>query len=477
MPIFRYTFKKILVSPSTWVIFVLSTFILGLCWVLPVALTIPFLEINNSEITKEFVLSKFLYTWKLTTFTGFVGLMFIIFVGIKATQIFRDEIDDGTLLILVSKPISRNRIWAEKWLSFQATIISYTFLVIFFAGILLVIPGLSRPIVFLTFLPYMGILFGIVLLFDLIFSSIVLLLSLVINGKATVALAVGFAALMSIFSQVIEPIVDIPHDYFQLSHAAAVYQDVNKKVSSNDFDWFKEQIASKGNGYSNSIHEVIKDVYSKEGILGNPDMYPDFYDPEGEQTAVHAIITNGSHKGSYTSEQISLLTHINNISSVFRQWNQQSYEELMTGTRVGGGNNSGGIWTGLTSDFNYVDYNAFNVIEGMNVVVKKTVVDTFQKQISKKRIMRYLNIFYQFYYLWNGTWAANDLYVGEGSYVMLQDPYIISFNEIGDNQYKVDANSGKNKIINFPALVTVYVLLGLGLLTTSWYVFNRRDFA
>lgn len=466
MPIFRYTFKKILVSPSTWVIFVLSTFILGLCWVLPVALVIPNLD-DGVEITKDFVLSGFLEMWKLLAFTGFIGLMLIIFIGIKGTQIFRDEIDDGTLLILVSKPISRNRIWAEKWLSFQATIVGYIFLVIFFAGILLVVPGIGQPIIYLTLLPYMGILFGIALLFDLIFTSIILLLSLVINGKATVALAVGFAALMNIFSLSIDPIITIPQEYFQLSHAVAVYHDVDKKVSGEDFNWFKEQIKLDDDGqeYKSAIREVMKSVYSQEDI--NPN-YPSDYNPYAEQKAVRAIITGGEYKGSYTAEQISLLTHINNISGVFRQSNEQSYEKLMTGA------NDIGQW----SKFSYVDYNAFNVIEGMNMTVNQTMVDNFQSQVTKKRVMRYFNIFYQLYYLWNGAWGDNNfLYTSNYVYESQNDPYLISFNDIGDNQFKVDANSGKNKIINFPALVTVYVLLGLGLLGTSWYVFNRRDFA
>ncbi|WP_245938479.1 hypothetical protein [Spiroplasma phoeniceum] len=40
-----------------------------------------------------------------------------MFIGFKAVQLIRDEIDDGTLLIFSSIPISRTRMIIEKWLA------------------------------------------------------------------------------------------------------------------------------------------------------------------------------------------------------------------------------------------------------------------------------------------------------------------------------------------------------------------------
>lgn len=472
MPIFRYTFKKILISPSTWVIFALTLAILGLSWSLLAITLLPTSYINGADVkldwNHDLVLSIFVPTWRILVFTAFVGLMLIIFIGVKATQIFRDEIDDGTLLILVSKPISRNRIWAEKWLSFQVTVVSYIFFSILIGSLFLLIFGGSG--LYIPLLPYLGILFGITLLFDLIFTSVVLLLSLVLNSKATIAITVGFAALINIFSQAIDPLVNIPHDYFKISHAVVVYRDMDKKLNNDDFTWFKEQVTlNNENDYSNAIRDVLKDVYTKENI--DP-TYPSNYDWAKEQIAVHAIITGGETTGTYTTEQIALLTHINNISGVFRQWKEQSYEELMTGYNVGSGN--GGWWSGSR---NYVDYDAWKVVEGLNITVDKSVIDNYNSKITKKRAMRYVNVFYQLYYLWNGAWAENNsLYISDSDYSNYDDPYLISFNDTEDNKYQVNTNSGKSKIINFPALVSVYLLLGLGLLGTSWYVFNRRDF-
>lgn len=285
MPIFRYTLKKILFSPSTWVIFVLTVLILAVAW------SLPFNLLNNPNArtnwTKELVLSFYLGYWKGLAFTAFIGLMLLIFVAVKSIQIFRDEIDDGTLLILVSKPISRNRIWLEKWLSFQVVIVGYIFFTILFSGLILLIPGSH---VYSILFPYMGLLFGISLLFDLIFTSIVLLISLIMNSKATIALTVGFAALINVFSQVIDPLVKIPDSYFEISHGVEVFHYLEKKLSSNDFEWFKEQFNNKN--YQDDIDKILKKVYQTD-IKEIADAYPEeHYDAIKEQQVVNDIVAN-----------------------------------------------------------------------------------------------------------------------------------------------------------------------------------------
>ncbi|MBE4704081.1 ABC transporter permease [Spiroplasma platyhelix] len=468
MPIFRYTLKKILVSPSTWVIFALTLAVLGLSWSLPVAL----LTSSGQKIdwTKDLVLSMFLPAWKILSFTVFISLMLLIFIGVKATQIFRDEIDDGTLLILVSKPISRNRIWAEKWLSFQVTIVSFLFFNILLGGLLLAIPGIGGSVVYLTLLPYMGILFGIGLLFDLIFTSIVLLMSLVLNSKATIAITVGFAALINVFSQAIEPLVVIPSTYFELSHATAVYHDFEKKVTSDDITWFEGQL--NNSNYKSDISTIMKKVYSTN--IPDVPAYPSYYDPVREQEEVHKIIAKPADYPAYSDEEVALLKHIDSFSNAFRQWKEQSYEELMTSNYVGRGNGTGGI---VIAPKNYVDYSVYNVIEALNLTISQNELDNFNTKITQKRVMRYFNIFYQLSYLWSGAWGENNaLYISNLEYQNSGDPYLIAFDK-DDNNYKVDTSSGTTKIINFPALITVYLLLGVGLLGTSWYVFNRRDFS
>lgn len=468
MPIFRYTLKKILVSPSTWVIFILTIVVLGLCWALPIALFS--IAGDNISWTKDLVLLFFYPTWKLLAFTGFIGLMLLIFIGAKATQIFRDEIDDGTLLILVSKPISRNRIWFEKWLSFQTTVIFYIFFTILIGGLLLIIPGVGGTVVYLALLPYMGILFGIGLLFDLIFTSIVLLLSLVLNSKATIAITIGFAALVNIFSQAIDPIIVIPATYFQLSQGVTVFHDLERKSSNDDINWFKQQLADQTN-YVQTIEDLMQKVYDND--ISNVN-YPTDYDPIAEQKVVPEIIAAGV-AGSYTQEDIDNLKRIVSVSDVFRQWKEQSYVELMTSVQVGQNKQRHGF---ATPGNNGINYGAVDVMNALNLKISQQNLDDFNNKITQKRVMRYFNVFYQLFYLWNGVWGDNaSLYVSVENYERQDDPVLISFDKVNNDQYQVNANSGKHKILDFPILVTFYVVLGVFLLGTSWYVFNRKDFA
>lgn len=475
MPIFRYTIKKIFISPSTWVILLLSVIILALSW------SLPFILVNSqADIkivwTKNLVLSTMLSTWKMFTFSTFISFTLIIFIGVKATQIFRDEIDDGTLLILVSKPISRNKIWREKWLSFQVTLIVYIFLTILISGLILLMPKIGSATVYSALLPYMGTLFGIALLFDLIISSIVLLFSLVLNSKATIAISVGFAALIGIFSQTLEFLIPIPSNYFDTSHAVAVLHNMEDKLDTTELTWVNEQRTLSESDYKTPIKNVLNRVYQLN--IQNVD-YPTLYDPIQEQTVLNDIIKNptDSKYSDYTADEITLIGHIVKVSNVFRQWKQQSYQELMTSDPVGKGDSTRII---IDDGTNIVNYSLFNFYNGINISFSQNDVDKIKTKIFQKRMLRYFNIFYHFYYLWTGTWNdSHSLYVDDSTYNDYNDPYLISFTHISNDSsdlYRVDESSGTKKILSFPILLVVYLLIGFALLGTSWYIFNTRDF-
>ncbi|MCL8211034.1 hypothetical protein LT336_00786 [Spiroplasma sp. JKS002671] len=472
MPIFRYTTKKIFISPSTWVVLFLSIVILALSWSLPFVLANAQAPIKISW-TKNLVLSTMLSTWKIFTFSTFISFTLIIFIGVKATQIFRDEIDDGTLLILVSKPISRNKIWREKWLSFQVTLILYVFLTILVSGLFLLIPKIGNATIYGALVPYMGILFGIALLFDLIISSIILLLSLVLNSKATIAISVGFAALIGIFSQTLEFLIPISDNYFNASHAVAVLHNLEDQLDTTEISWVKTQLT--GSDYRNTIKDILERIYNEN--ITDVD-YPTRYDPIKEQTVLNDIIKNPSNYSNYSADDVTLISHIVKVSNVFRQWKQQSYEELMTSIQVGIGNGSTIII--VDDGTNVVNYSFYNLYHDINLHFSQLDVNSIKTKIFQKRMLRYFNIFYHFYYLWVGTWNdTHSLYVDDATYIGYNDPYLISFKEVSSDpatKYQVNDSSGNSKILSFPILLVVYLLIGFALLGTSWYIFNSRDF-
>lgn len=214
MPIFRYTFKKMIATPSTWIILFLTLIFLILSWSL-----IP-LIIGSSEIVKSLTydqaLTLYVPQWKALSFSVLLAIMIFVFISVKVTQVFRDEIDDGTLLILVSKPVSRSRIWIEKLLSLQIVIILYLFLSIFIASFIVAIPGIGSSTIYRAVFPYLWILFGVGIIFDLIISAIAMLFSLILSAKSLIAVIIGMAALFNIFATVINDLVTLMLDIIQL---------------------------------------------------------------------------------------------------------------------------------------------------------------------------------------------------------------------------------------------------------------------
>lgn len=468
MPIFRYTFKKMIATPSTWIIFLLTLICLALSWSL-ISLIIDHDIIKS--LTHDQALELYLPQWKMLSFAVLLSIMIFVFIAVKATQVFRDEIDDGTLLILVSKPVSRTKIWTEKLLALQVVIILYLFLSIFIASFVIAIPGIGSATIYSAVFPYLWILFGVAIIFDLIISSIAILFSLILNAKALIAIMIGMAALFNIFATVINDLVKLDPTYYVASQALAVYNNVKGKLGKEDIEWIDEY-RTEPIKFITSINKAMASIYT-EYI---PDVkYPKNYDYQKEQEQVLAI--KNKEISGITDAPTELVTHIYNIATVFRQWKEQSFEELMTGKKVGVDDKSDSKKMNSIGG-NHVNYSVALMITGLNTTLSQSEYDTLNAKTTQVKAMRYLNIFYQLKYIWDGiSTEQSSIFASPNVYFIATDPYLVSFTQDGTN-YKVNTNKPTNrKIINFPVLLTVYILLGIFLSGASWLVFNRRDFA
>lgn len=467
MPIFRYTFKKMIATPSTWIIFLLTLIFLALSWSLISIIIGPDVI---KLLTYDQALGFYLPQWKMLSFSVLLSIMIFVFIAVKATQVFRDEIDDGTLLILVSKPVSRTRIWTEKLLSLQVVIILYLFLSIFIVSFVIVIPEVGSTTIYSAVFPYLWILFGVAIIFDLIISSIAILFSLIFNAKTLVAIMIGMTALFNIFATVINDLVTLDPNYYVASQALATYNNVKGKLDQSDIDWINNTYRVDAKATIESINIAIASIYTTYIPTVR---YPDNYDYQQEQQQLLAIKIG--EVDDTTSAPRQLVTHIYNIATVFRQWKEQSFAELMTGEKVGavypGSKDSDGVGS------NYVNYSVLFMISGLNTTLSESDYHKFNTKTMQVKAMRYLNIFYQLKYIWDSIATEQSLiFASPSAYSMAADPYLISFTKDGAN-YKVDTNQFTNsKIINFPVLLTVYILLGVILLGASWLMFNRRDF-
>ncbi|MBH8622687.1 hypothetical protein TS70_01920 [Spiroplasma sp. hyd1] len=141
-----------------------------------------------SETAKS-VFSIYSWIWYMLYF-GLTSM----FIGFKAVQLVRDEIDDGTLLIFSSIPILRTRMIIEKWLALQ-------FLCLVYSVIILLVPplislgmgpkGAALGKVILSKINFM-ILTSFIL--QLFLTTIGILISLGLNSKGVIGIlfTVGF---------------------------------------------------------------------------------------------------------------------------------------------------------------------------------------------------------------------------------------------------------------------------------------------
>ena len=111
MVVYRYNLKKYLRTPSTLILMILTLILVAVMTYF--ICHSPNININdrfNNKINKyqSVLLESFVATGSL------IFVMVIIFAAFKSVQLFRDEINEGSLLLVISKPISRRRVLQQK---------------------------------------------------------------------------------------------------------------------------------------------------------------------------------------------------------------------------------------------------------------------------------------------------------------------------------------------------------------------------
>lgn len=206
MPIFKYTLKKYMKSPSTWVIVGISMFlVIVIGGFLPFSLLKP--DKPDAAVTYGTVSIAL-----VAGITSFLAIFTSVFAGFKSATMYKDEVEDGTFLVMLSKPITRSKIIFFKWLALQTTIIMYTFIVaLSFAVAILVFDNGYK----INELKAMGIetlrskvimialaLWAILFVVALIFSSIALLLSTRLSVGTTIGISIAIGVIIPITSLV-----------------------------------------------------------------------------------------------------------------------------------------------------------------------------------------------------------------------------------------------------------------------------------
>lgn len=203
MPIYKYTLKKYLKAYSTWVIAGISVLL-----VVVLGGFVPFKFAKTNNASEYAVLSVAI----VAAITSFLGIFTSVFAGFKSATMFKDEVEDGTFLVMLSKPVSRSKIIFFKWLALQTAIIGYTFIVAlsFLVAITLFDNGhkiadlsafgiktLRSQILMVSLMLWM-----ILFIISLIFSSIALLLSTRLTVGTTIGISIALGVIIPITSLV-----------------------------------------------------------------------------------------------------------------------------------------------------------------------------------------------------------------------------------------------------------------------------------
>jgi len=173
--------------------------IAGLIMMLFVPLIVFFVTLMNTNfgaistysasMLMSFALLPMLYWWML-------GLVFTILVSGATSGVIADEVDKGTMLLLVSKPVSRVQIFLGKFLGVFAFGALMSFVGIFLGAWVAVMFTSGNIAHFFGMLPFLLFMFAYGLFVELIFLSIsIALSSMMATGRKVLMACLGLVVL------------------------------------------------------------------------------------------------------------------------------------------------------------------------------------------------------------------------------------------------------------------------------------------
>ena len=206
MAIYRYSMLKYAKSYSTWIIILISMVITVFIGVL---LPFKFTPTDTNDASIVYGVAMLSVT---SGTTSFLSLFMSIFSGYKVSTMIVDEVEDGSFLFVVSKPVSRTKIVLMKWLALQTFMIIYCFLVIlsFIIAVIALDVGDQIPSLSSWGVKKMSdsifqisiVMFAIMLVFGFFFSSLSFMISSFANSAATIGISIGVGIIVPITSTI-----------------------------------------------------------------------------------------------------------------------------------------------------------------------------------------------------------------------------------------------------------------------------------
>ncbi|QVK17309.1 ABC transporter permease subunit [Mycoplasmatota bacterium] len=165
MIIFKHTFKRMLTLKFLIIYFIIFIPIfLGFT----ALFNIDMKNVSSYIIMRDHYLSNFF----IVTFMWSLGLPFLITTASRGSALIQKEIDDDTLVLLVSKPINRKRIYLEKWLASFAISTIIGLLSIFLSLTLYIIVFKIDSMILLMFISLIPSLIIYILFINFVLTSL-----------------------------------------------------------------------------------------------------------------------------------------------------------------------------------------------------------------------------------------------------------------------------------------------------------------
>ncbi|MFX1572051.1 MAG: ABC transporter permease [Promethearchaeota archaeon] len=148
-----------------------------------------------------------------------LGLSYTVFIGISGSPLIADELNSGTMLILVSKPISRIKIFLGKFVGVFLYGMLLSFIVIFVSGWMGVLIKSGNIDHFVTLIPFLTALYLYSLFILFLFTSITMALSTIFKKSRNASVGILLVSIFSFLAfQLIRTMVGGAYVMFQLYH-------------------------------------------------------------------------------------------------------------------------------------------------------------------------------------------------------------------------------------------------------------------
>ncbi|MFX1499593.1 MAG: ABC transporter permease [Promethearchaeota archaeon] len=148
-----------------------------------------------------------------------LGLAYTIFIGISGAPLIAEELKSGTMLILISKPISRIKIFIGKYVGVFLYGMLLSFISIFVIGWIGVLIQSGNIDHFVSLLPFLTALYLYSLFILFLFTSITLALSSVFEKSRNASLGILLIVIFSYLAfMIIRQLAGENYALFQLYH-------------------------------------------------------------------------------------------------------------------------------------------------------------------------------------------------------------------------------------------------------------------